>query len=92
MGETDSVAIVISGLSFSYGGHPVLEDVSLSISQGDFVSVVGPNGVGKATLFGLLRPVCARSWQRIPIYRIRNRLRKQWGADSVLDPSSRGQI
>ena len=48
------------GLSFSYDGHPVLEDVNLSIPQGDFVSVVGPNGGGKTTLLklmlGLLRP------------------------------------
>ena len=38
----------------------MLEDVNLSIPQGDFVSVVGPNGGGKTTLLklvvGLLRP------------------------------------
>jgi zinc transport system ATP-binding protein len=60
MTEQDSAAIVIKGLSFSYDGYPVLEDVNLSIPQGDFVSVVGPNGGGKTTLLklivGLLRP------------------------------------
>ena len=60
MTEKDSPAIVIKDLSFSYDGHPVLEDVNLSIPQGDFVSVVGPNGGGKTTLLklmlGLLRP------------------------------------
>jgi zinc transport system ATP-binding protein len=60
MTEKDSSAIVIKDLSFSYDGHPVLEDVNLSIPQGDFVSVVGPNGGGKTTLLklvlGLLRP------------------------------------
>ena len=53
-------AIVITDLWFSYDGYPVLEDVNLSIPQGDFVSVVGPNGGGKTTLLklvlGLLRP------------------------------------
>ncbi len=60
MGEKDSSAIVIKDLWFSYDGHPVLEDVNLSVPQGDFVSVVGPNGGGKTTLLklvlGLLRP------------------------------------
>lgn len=60
MSENDVSAIVINGLWFSYDSHPVLEDVNLSIPQGDFVSVVGPNGGGKTTLLklmlGLLRP------------------------------------
>jgi zinc transport system ATP-binding protein len=60
MTEKDAVAIRITDLWFSYDGHPVLEDVNLSIPQGDFVSVVGPNGGGKTTLLklmlGLLRP------------------------------------
>jgi zinc transport system ATP-binding protein len=53
-------AILITDLWFSYDGYPVLENVNLSIPQGDFVSVVGPNGGGKTTLLrlilGLLRP------------------------------------
>ncbi|MEX2177926.1 MAG: ABC transporter ATP-binding protein [Gemmatimonadaceae bacterium] len=32
----------------------VLRDVSFSIDQGDFVSIVGPSGSGKTTLLGLL--------------------------------------
>jgi zinc transport system ATP-binding protein len=60
MTEKDTPAIVVKDLWFAYDGHPVLEDVNLSIPQGDFVSVVGPNGGGKTTLLklmlGLLRP------------------------------------
>jgi zinc transport system ATP-binding protein len=60
MNEKDSPAIAIKDLWFSYDGHPVLEDVNVSIPAGDFVSVVGPNGGGKTTLLklilGLLRP------------------------------------
>lgn len=45
---------------FAYDQNPVLEDVSFSIPQGDFVSIVGPNGGGKTTLLkltlGLLTP------------------------------------
>ncbi len=48
--EKNAPAILMNGLWFSYDGHPVLEDVNLSIPQGDFVSIVGPNGGGKTTL------------------------------------------
>jgi zinc transport system ATP-binding protein len=54
-------AIAATGIGFAYPGEPpVLEDVSFTIAEGDFVSVVGPNGGGKTTLLrlllGLLRP------------------------------------
>ena len=41
----------VEGLSFAYGAHRVLEDVSFAVEQGEFLSVLGPNGVGKSTLF-----------------------------------------
>ena len=31
-----------------------LDGVSLSIAQGEFVSVIGPSGCGKSTLFGIV--------------------------------------
>ena len=38
-------------LSFSYNGHKVLQDISFHAGQGEFLAVLGPNGVGKSTLF-----------------------------------------
>jgi len=53
-------AISVRNLSFSYDGSPVLQDVDLDVAQGDFVSIIGPNGGGKTTLLriflGLLVP------------------------------------
>ena len=54
------MSIQVENLSFSYGDHEVLKEVSFSADYGQFLSVLGPNGVGKSTLFrcmlGLLNP------------------------------------
>jgi zinc transport system ATP-binding protein len=56
---TDSF-ISLRGISFSYGGPQVLEEISLEVAEGDFLGVVGPNAGGKSTLLkiilGLLQP------------------------------------
>ena len=45
------MSIQIENLSFSYGRHAVLHDISVEIPDGTLVNVLGPNGVGKSTLF-----------------------------------------
>jgi zinc transport system ATP-binding protein len=52
--------IEVDHLWFAYNAQPVLEDVTFSVEEGDFVAVIGPNGGGKTTLIklmlGLLKP------------------------------------
>jgi branched-chain amino acid transport system ATP-binding protein len=44
----------VSNLKAGYGAATVLEDVSLSVDEGKFVVVTGPNGHGKTTLLRVL--------------------------------------
>ncbi len=45
------VKLDVRDLSFSYGERQILDKVSFSLEKGEFLSVLGPNGVGKSTLF-----------------------------------------
>jgi zinc transport system ATP-binding protein len=59
------LAVEFDGVDFAYvHGQPVLRDVDLRVSPGEFVAVAGPNGGGKTTLLrlalGLLRPTAGR--------------------------------
>ena len=44
----------VNDLRFAYGGREVLRGISFDTNYGDFLSVLGPNGVGKSTLFRCL--------------------------------------
>jgi zinc transport system ATP-binding protein len=46
--------IEVRNLYFSYNGTQVLQDVSLSIREKEFIAFIGPNGGGKTTLIKLL--------------------------------------
>lgn len=43
------------------GGTKVLTDVTFSVFQGEFVSVIGPSGAGKTTLFRILNGMTGSS-------------------------------
>ncbi len=47
----------IKGISFSYGSHPALRDVSFKVEKGEVVSLVGPNGSGKTTLLKCINKI-----------------------------------
>ncbi len=45
------MSIVVKGLSFSYDQRIVLNHIDFSAEKSQFLSILGPNGVGKSTLF-----------------------------------------
>ena len=59
-----SVLIETAGVGKAYGSFVALDDVTLSVAEGEMVSIVGPNGAGKTTLVnvltGLLKPTAGR--------------------------------
>lgn len=45
------MSLTVDNLSFSYGRHAVLQGVSFAAQAGELLAILGPNGVGKTTLF-----------------------------------------
>ncbi|HMH91031.1 MAG TPA: energy-dependent translational throttle protein EttA [Streptosporangiaceae bacterium] len=49
-----SVVVEVSGLSKGFGDRSLIEDLSFSLPPNGIVGVIGPNGVGKTTLFKMI--------------------------------------
>ena len=46
--------IRLEKISFSYGKRQILDNISFNINQGEILGMLGPNGVGKSTIFNLI--------------------------------------
>ncbi|NCU18044.1 ABC transporter ATP-binding protein [Pallidibacillus pasinlerensis] len=44
----------INHLSISFGSQKILDDITFTAEEGEFISILGPSGSGKSTLFNLI--------------------------------------
>lgn len=47
-------SVELQNLRKSYGALDVIHDISLSVSDGEFIALVGPSGCGKSTLLRMI--------------------------------------
>jgi len=50
----DAPVLEIDGAFHDYGGNPALNDVSLNVARGEFLTILGPSGSGKSTLLRVI--------------------------------------
>jgi ATP-binding cassette, subfamily C, bacterial len=46
--------LILDDVTFSYGGHLVLDRVRLEVPAGEFVALIGPSGAGKTSIADLI--------------------------------------
>ncbi|QFU16173.1 ABC-F family ATP-binding cassette domain-containing protein [Microvirga thermotolerans] len=55
--QSGTLVVEAEKIAKSYGGRPIVSDLSIRILRGDRLGIVGPNGAGKTTLINLLTGV-----------------------------------
>jgi ABC-2 type transport system ATP-binding protein len=60
-------AIEFKNLSKNYGPLLALNDINLSIEEGEFFGLLGPNGAGKTTLISILAGLCRPSHGHVKV-------------------------
>ncbi len=52
--KTPRSIIAFENISLSYGNNLILDNISFKINEGEIFGMLGPNGVGKSTIFNLI--------------------------------------
>ena len=62
--------IKLENISFSFGNRQILENISFKINQGEILGILGPNGVGKSTIFNLITGLIKPDYGKISFNKI----------------------
>ena len=57
--------ISLENISLSFGNRKILDNVSFKINQGQILGMLGPNGVGKSTIFNLITGLIKPNYGKI---------------------------
>jgi NitT/TauT family transport system ATP-binding protein len=57
--------LIVEGVGHRYGALEVLDDISLTVEEGEILAVIGPSGCGKSTLLGILGGLLKASSGRV---------------------------
>ena len=52
--KKNKALVSLDKISLSFDKRRILEDVSFNINQGEILGMLGPNGVGKSTIFNII--------------------------------------
>lgn len=81
--------VSIDSVTMSFGPYVAVQDVNLSVADGEFLAIVGPTGCGKSTILnaiaGLLRPASGSvSIDRQPVRGVQNDIGYLFQQDALL--------
>ena len=60
--------IAFENISLSYGNNLILDNISFKINEGEIFGMLGPNGVGKSTIFNLITGLIKPNSGKIKIH------------------------
>ena len=65
--KNNKEVVKLENISFSFGERKILENINISVNQGEIAGLLGPNGVGKSTIFNLITGLIRPSYGSIKI-------------------------
>jgi ABC-2 type transport system ATP-binding protein len=61
-------AVVITGMTKQYSNGRGIENIDLTINQGEIVGILGPNGAGKTTLLKCLTGLASPDRGKVELF------------------------